>query len=801
MSIGRDYMLEIQGDNTVFTGSGSSNPPVSWGQTNFVEAIISVPPIQSMTIDPYSGGFGNGGMSAISVSAAEWMNERKTSPLTQLTADLTKAATTVTVNSTTAFPSSGTIWIDTEAISYTSKTATTFTGCTRGVLGTFARKHDYLQKPANSKATVYGFNPSWFGKKCLIREFDPATNVATTIATGYIENVVFTTDAAFQFDLISIAQRVEDKSIATGMKARGRLRGVVATVQNRRRVKWELEAAQKSATLIVELENFDQPFPYDTTVAVGKRSSVTDGYIKMGGEVIQYKSVAYPAWTSTVVGVGTTAGLGPYIQTPTNPFFGVGDAIEFTDSATGNVIRTKIVKITNNGLNVYHSKHGYAPSVGSTVTLPALQLLGDLERKKAGTRAENHAALAEISQVWMQSTDHVDGVLRLLLSGNESGGTYDTLPAWIGAAIPDTEVDSDSFKELQAYALTATMLFEDSASPKDILTALALITGGRIFVTQAGKVKGRRDFALWPDTGASYSVTIDEMKGIPSWSGRLDRTYNHWSWKLSNGLSVNFSIDESSRLYRERSLPQPNQKLLTEADLGVAEAYAVATLMRYSVPTPEVSVEIAEEVTNILEPGQTVAVTVDHLPDQAGGEGLTSEYFEVTEYTPNGTTAGLRLLRLAQQTGVGLVAPAGIVESVSGSNIVLKSRTITHLAADTDRTNTPLANVIGAGEDGKEDVDWFLVGDVLQLIDESTLGNATPTTTTLTISSVNYGTRTITFTSSVPAWVAAGDYVRLHDYLTSKAAITQAKRTPYYAWWADSTPLLPGGDNPYIWGM
>lgn len=48
-----------------------------------------------------------------------------------LTADPGTGGTTLTVNDTTYFPSAGTLYIDNELISYTGKTATTFTGCTR----------------------------------------------------------------------------------------------------------------------------------------------------------------------------------------------------------------------------------------------------------------------------------------------------------------------------------------------------------------------------------------------------------------------------------------------------------------------------------------------------------------------------------------------------------------------------------------------------------------------------------------------------------------------------------------------
>lgn len=59
----------------------------------------------------------------------------------QLNGAITNSATTITVDSTSNFASSGTIVIDREFITYTGKTATTFTGCTRGQLGSTAVAH------------------------------------------------------------------------------------------------------------------------------------------------------------------------------------------------------------------------------------------------------------------------------------------------------------------------------------------------------------------------------------------------------------------------------------------------------------------------------------------------------------------------------------------------------------------------------------------------------------------------------------------------------------------------------------
>jgi len=60
---------------------------------------------------------------------------------TSSTAALTTTSTTVSVVSTSGFSATGSILIETEVISYTGVTATTFTGCTRAASGTTAATH------------------------------------------------------------------------------------------------------------------------------------------------------------------------------------------------------------------------------------------------------------------------------------------------------------------------------------------------------------------------------------------------------------------------------------------------------------------------------------------------------------------------------------------------------------------------------------------------------------------------------------------------------------------------------------
>tara|TARA_R100001015_G_C4622300_1_gene179711 strand:+ start:433 stop:1359 length:927 start_codon:yes stop_codon:yes gene_type:complete len=58
-----------------------------------------------------------------------------------LNGSLNDSATTITVDSTTGFSSTGTIYIESEQITYTGTSSTTFTGCTRGANSTTAASH------------------------------------------------------------------------------------------------------------------------------------------------------------------------------------------------------------------------------------------------------------------------------------------------------------------------------------------------------------------------------------------------------------------------------------------------------------------------------------------------------------------------------------------------------------------------------------------------------------------------------------------------------------------------------------
>ena len=74
-------------------------------------------------------------------NAGAWGGTVDNEPITLLNGAINNSVTTITVDSTTAYAATGTLLIDSELITYTGKTSTTFTGCVRGASGTIAASH------------------------------------------------------------------------------------------------------------------------------------------------------------------------------------------------------------------------------------------------------------------------------------------------------------------------------------------------------------------------------------------------------------------------------------------------------------------------------------------------------------------------------------------------------------------------------------------------------------------------------------------------------------------------------------
>jgi len=73
--------------------------------------------------------------------------------ISTLAADITSSATTITLSDSSRFPSSGTVYIGSEQITYTGNSGNQLTGCTRGANGTTAQAHSAGEGVAEKKSS------------------------------------------------------------------------------------------------------------------------------------------------------------------------------------------------------------------------------------------------------------------------------------------------------------------------------------------------------------------------------------------------------------------------------------------------------------------------------------------------------------------------------------------------------------------------------------------------------------------------------------------------------------------------
>ena len=126
---------------TVTMASAETGTGVTAGGTLTVTPYVTIGP----TFQTPAYGWGTGLFGGVVIPSVS----------TTLNGALSAVATTITVTSTAAFPTGsvsapGRIDIDTELITYTGKTATTFTGCGRGANGTTATTHLTLATVTNA---------------------------------------------------------------------------------------------------------------------------------------------------------------------------------------------------------------------------------------------------------------------------------------------------------------------------------------------------------------------------------------------------------------------------------------------------------------------------------------------------------------------------------------------------------------------------------------------------------------------------------------------------------------------------
>jgi hypothetical protein len=150
---------------------------------------------------------------------------------TWITADVTDSATSIAVRSTTGFPSTGTIWLDSEAITYTSVTgggSPSFNGLTRGALGSLAQYH-YITSLGSSRFPEVTNRPVSMagcrGKLYVYGQNDDPQGDGTLIWQGIVTRHPTFAGSSWQISLDPITS-VLDRTISADLAEPATPRGI-----------------------------------------------------------------------------------------------------------------------------------------------------------------------------------------------------------------------------------------------------------------------------------------------------------------------------------------------------------------------------------------------------------------------------------------------------------------------------------------------------------------------------------------------------------------------------------------------
>lgn len=782
----RGIVLEIEGQSVAY-GSHSA-APTSWA-TSVRPVILSVPQGSIIAVDFENFRASTGGTTIEVNDIASELLHLSTDVTSLLTAAMTKTSTTAVVTSTAGLPSSGVLWIGREAMSYVGITSTTISIITRGFYGTTPTSH-----VVNSVS--YSFNPTMFGRKCVLVWYDmDDTSAETTRYTGYIDGVDFG-PSGFSLQVISAKQVFEDAVALHSARGSARLIGspYVASWTKGMYLAFDSDEDGENFTSLVSSPN------------------TPHRYVRIDEELIRYdvNAITVDVFNSTVLSV-----IDPFnFVIDQGDGFEQGRPIEFLDAfenvvSTGQILGQ--VGLAYPSQTITHNS-GYTPIVGTPVRVPRAVKMEGADRGEFSTVEAPHALDAEVTEYRVLEGNQVDIFLWLALSidGDKSNTDYDILPSGWGAGIDAALIDVAAFESLlRPRAGFRRYVFPGDVNILDFLNRMAMQTNSRVYWGIDGVLTVAPVSDWYPLDAAQKQIDASKIvRGtVPQISIDMSQIRNIWEWDTdydldgNNQSTMRVTNEESRRLYKDRAMPVMEAKGTTAVNtLGITFPIAEALLTRRAFPLTTVVAQIVFDDTVTYIPGETVSLTLPGFPNMRGGEGISMEAFEVIGYAPQeaDATATITLVRRDQPTSLGHVAPCGLVTAVPASDVFQFESRATSLYAPASPSYTPPG---GQGNSGGEDSHWFLIGDKLLFTDVSTLGSATPTTAALTINDIDYVAGTVQMTTALPGWLTTGDLVRLADWSTVGGSTPAVYRQGFFVALADDTTQDISGDSPYKWGI
>lgn len=251
----------------------------------------------------------------------EVLNE---SARTVTTAAHTSSSTTLTVNDTSWFPNAGTLWMDGEVITYTGKTSTTFTGCTRATT--------YSQFAGGTTRTFRGLssaNASTPVNTGIILINQTATPIISHWGSAFLQDGGFDVDRGYIFNYAATNIALSSKKttaflIRLAPSVSNSIIGDLGTRELLNRAQLLLEGLEITAggasgtNLGIVIEGVLNPSNYPSTVttqtvtpASATSFSISGTTLTIGGTITG--TFAIGQYISGINAAGTTISPGTYI--------------------------------------------------------------------------------------------------------------------------------------------------------------------------------------------------------------------------------------------------------------------------------------------------------------------------------------------------------------------------------------------------------------------------------------------------------------------------------------------------------
>lgn len=794
------YLLEIEGLPVAL--ADSVNAPVQWSQTIYPYRFTTptAAPIRTNILDGTSETAG-GTYWALNVSGliSLFLQQRATSIRTRLTADLDAGDGSCTVEDASGFAAAGYLYVGRETIQYTGIVGNTITFAVGGRGKYGSEDADHWQHEAADGGQfplVYQGPPSLRGRRCWMWRYRlDAPTTKTAVAGGTLEETRWHPDGSFEFTIKSIQQMILDAKALSLPYSRGELL---------------IAPGDEYTKDGLQVRLFDPDYPFAEPGANQRQyayARITDDKGKQ--EIFGYFRTEHPVASTTTL-VGSTATL---LNVNSTGGMLKGDTLEVTNAIPSRMQIAQIVSASQVRITGTMST---PPGAAETVdVISRMRILPPIVRQGADLQVVTNLVAFktgfQIEEVRYLEGDQVDLFLQLLLSrdGTKTNTDYDIHPVGWGAGMLASMVDVTSFEALRTDARTGPRryLCTEPLSLWDMARWIARTTLSRIFSTRAGVLTAVPIRPLYPADVADLSLSIsnvDEQRLVESESQEAC-IRNFWEWPIDRPLLdqskepegiIRLQHPDSIDLYGQMALEPLDDPGVTFGSVMQASVMGGAIFGRLAHTSQRLSLDAPYSEAEDLLPGDRVDLTWPHVPDLAGGRGLSAEQFDVEATIPQDDQGTIRLeIEAIFNDRYGLVAPVVMVHDPAFGGGVFEAE--------------PQAVTLFS-QDGTEDVDHFQIGDPVILVDVSTLGAGGPlVTASTTIADVNYAALQVELAAK-PAWLAAGDIMIPDDWDNWPGMETSAETPPVTDWQgtfvalADETNTPPdlgaGGDEGYRYG-